>query len=352
MGHIKLTKLQPHHLIGFYNNLAEENIRLDSYYAPTDAFCTLLNDSKEPYLAHKLGVSPKTLINLKAGGRVKHDTADKIRKYYDKSLKECFSPISKNNETLSYKTIKHHHDLISSILSTAVKWNLITRNPATAVTLPKVAKNKKLQYYDDGQVGELFRRLNDAPLKYKAIIYHVIDTGLRSVEVAGLEWSDLDFDTNSLIVKQQRQYVTGYGVLVKEPKTDTGNREITVSESVMKLLRQYKKEQYENKLKCGSMWHDNEYVFTHEDGKAMHPHRPYTFFTEFIKRNGLPEITFHALRHTNASILIAQGVDVVTLSSRLGHSDKNITLNTYSHVIKSKEKQAAEKMDSFYEKLL
>ena len=87
-----------------------------------------------------------------------------------------------------------------------------------------------------------------------------------------------------------------------------------------------------------------------EDGMPMHPHRPYKWFTEFLERHGLPKITYHQLRHTNASLLISAGIDVVTLSGRLGHGDKNVTLNTYSHIIKSKEAQVANRMDIFYSK--
>ena len=93
------------------------------------------------------------------------------------------------------------------------------------------------------------------------------------------------------------------------------------------------------------------YVFLHEDGNAVYPNRPYVWFTNFLKRHNLPKITFHQLRHTNASLLISSGEDVVTVSGRLGHSDKSITLNTYSHIIRSKEAQVANKMDKFYSSL-
>ena len=80
----------------------------------------------------------------------------------------------------------------------------------------------------------------------------------------------------------------------------------------------------------------------------MNPHRPYVWFTEFLSKNDLPRITFHQLRHTNSSLLISVGVDAVTLSGRLGHGNKNVTLNVYSHIIKSKEAEVANKMDMFY----
>jgi integrase len=82
-----------------------------------------------------------------------------------------------------------------------------------------------------------------------------------------------------------------------------------------------------------------------------HPNLPYKWFTAFLERHSLQKITYHQLRHTNASLLIATGTDVVTLSGRLGHGDKNITLNTYSHIIKSKEEKAANSMDTYYSQL-
>lgn len=118
--------------------------------------------------------------------------------------------------------------------------------------------------------------------------------------------------------------------------------------SVISLLKEYKKQQTENRLKFGTAWHNGEYVFLHEDGKPISSQRPYKWFTNFLKRHNLPKITFHQLRHTNASLLISSGEDIVTVSGRLGHADKNVTLNTYSHIIKSKEAQVANKMDEFY----
>ena len=117
------------------------------------------------------------------------------------------------------------------------------------------------------------------------------------------------------------------------------------------MLRRYRDRQVQELFKLGEIWKPDRLVFVHEDGTPMHPHRPYKWFTEFLERHGLPKITYHQLRHTNASLLISAGVDVVTLSGRLGHGDKNITLNTYSHIIKSKETQAANSMDVFYSQL-
>lgn len=160
-----------------------------------------------------------------------------------------------------------------------------------------------------------------------------IDTGIRLSELAGIKWSDINIANKTLEISRQRQYVNGYGIFEKLPKTESGVRIITLSDTVIDLLNQYRKEQLENRLRMGSMWHDSQNVFIHEDGKPLHPHRPYRWFMEFLERNNLPKITFHQTRHTNASLMIAAGIDIVTLSGRLCHADKNVTLNTYSHLI-------------------
>jgi len=264
------------------------------------------------------------------------------------SLGHNFKVVSKDKK-LSGKTVKHHHDLLSSIFSTAVKWGIITDNPALRVDSPKVEKKKPL-YYDDIQVLELFKAIDNEPLKYKTLIFLTIDAGLRAGETTGLEWRNINFESNTITIEQQRQYVHGYGIITKEPKTDSGVRIISISDTVMKLLRSYRAEYSENKLKCGNLWADTDFVFVHEDGTPIHPHRPYHYFMKVIEKYNLPKITFHALRHTNASLLISEGTDIVTLSGRLGHADKNVTLNTYSHLINSREKQAANKLENFYKR--
>ena len=228
-------------------------------------------------------------------------------------------------------------------------WNIITSNPAQRVDLGKRTKPKPA-YYDDEQVITMFAALENEPFRYKAMVYFTIDTGMRSSEVTGVRWSDIDLEKGVVTVNQQRLYVSGYGTFESDPKTDHGFRTITLSETVTEMLIEYKTKQAENMTKFGTAWNHNDFVFVHEDGTPLHPQRPYMWFTEFLERHELPKITYHQLRHTNASLLISAGVDIVTLSGRLGHFDKSFTFNTYIHMIKSKEAQAANKMDMFYKK--
>ncbi len=201
------------------------------------------------------------------------------------------------------------------------------------------------------QLSYMLNVLKDEPLMYMAMIYLSIDIGLRKGELTGLIWDDINFEKSQVNINKQRHYVTGYGTFECAPKTAAGTRTVTASKTVMGLLKQYRNYQLEQRLKLGTAWKNEPYVFLNEEGSAISPNLPYKWFVRFLERHNLPKITFHQLRHTNASILISSGEDIVTLSGRLGHADKNITLNTYSHIIKSKETQAANRMEEVYERM-
>lgn len=350
LGHIKLAKLQPHHLMEFLNKLADEGARLDPLYMPSKSLVKRLEKLKTAEIARLSNLTFKTAQNLKRGYPAKYNTAQKLCSAFGLNIKKDF--IRKNEKKLSDKTIRHHHGLICTILATAVKWNLISSNPAIHVDLGKKVKYKP-NYYDDKQIIIMLAALEDEPLCYKTMIFLTVDTGMRTGEITGLKWTDIDFEKKIVTVRQQRQYVNGFGTIERDPKTESGFRTITLSEKVVDLLQQHKRQQLENKLRHGSAWKQGEtdIVFVHDDGTPIHPHYPYKWFTAFLIRHDLPKLTYHQLRHTNASLLISADLDIVTLSARLGHSNKNITLNVYAHVINSKEAQVASKMDMFYSQL-
>ncbi len=345
IGHIKLAKIQPHHLIQFYNNLTKEGVRLDGKFTPTNKLTKYLEPLTIAHMIKTTGISSKTCRRLKNGQATNYATAQKLCEVYKLDFYRMFK--SESTNTLTTKTIRNHHIVIHSILSTAVDWNILMNNPAERAKPQKVTK-PKAKYYNDEQVAEMLNALSSEPLMYMTMIYLAIDIGLREGELTGLKWEDINFNTCEISINKQRHYIAGIGDVEGKPKTDAGMRTVTASKTVISLLKEYKKQQAENRLKFGTAWQNGEYVFLHEDGKPISTQRPYKWFTNFLQRHNLPKITFHQLRHTNASLLISSGEDIVTVSGRLGHADKNVTLNTYSHIIKSKEAQVANKMDEFY----
>ena len=183
LGHIKLAKIQPHHLLEFYNNLGEEGIRLDGMVKPTAKLLSIIPAYKKGELIEKTGISFKTIDRIYKGEQVKYETANQICATLGVELNGHF--ISDDTTKLSTKTIKHHHSLISTILATAVKWNLIPYNPAARVDTIKVEKYKP-NYYDENEIQTMLALLGDEPIRYKTAVYLAIDTGIRKGEFAGL----------------------------------------------------------------------------------------------------------------------------------------------------------------------
>ncbi|MBQ3311977.1 site-specific integrase [bacterium] len=348
LGHIKIGKLQPAHLLQFYRNLHEPDLRLDNKYIPNDNLLEKLKDLTPLQISNETKISVKSCRRLKRGLSTDYSIAKALCKTYNLKLKNMF--ICSKPKTLSERTIRNHMGIICSMLSTAVKWNIIKENPMRRIDMKKYQKTKA-KYYDDKQVAEMLNALNNEPLILIVMVYLAIDIGLRRSELTGLTWDDINFETSQISINKQRHYVVGYGTIKDKTKTEAGVRVVTVSNKVLKLLKQYKNYQIKQRLKLGNAWQNDPYVFLLDDGKAISTNLPYKWFVNFLKRHNLPKISFHQLRHTNASLLISEGEDIVTVSGRLGHADKNITLNTYSNLIKSKEACVAKKMDEFYAKM-
>lgn len=183
------------------------------------------------------------------------------------------------------------------------------------------------------------------------MVYIAIFGGLRVGELCNLEWSDIDFDKETITVSDQLQYLPEFGIYeVESTKSDSSNRTISISSTLIELLKEYKKWQDDEKEKLGDIWIDLNKLFTQETGKPIFPDTPSKWLKNFTKRNNLKMITFHQLRHTNASILIGEGVDVATVSGRLGHADKSITLKIYAHALRQYDREAADKLQDVIKK--
>lgn len=286
-NNIRLKDLTPFHLNAFYKNLAEDGIS-------------------------------KRMVKLPNGKLV--------------------------NGKLSPKTVHEHHVVISKILNTAVKWAVLDKNVALQADSPKVPY-REINYLDETETRRMIFLLNNEPIQYRAMILLLLFTGMRRGELCGLEWKDIDFDTRKLKIVRSSQYLGGGQMFTKEPKTKAGIREISLSENTCRILQEYRLWQSRERLKLGELWKDTDRLFTQWNGIPIHPDTITGWFSRFIKRNNFPHVTLHSLRHTNATLLIAEGTDVCTVSKRLGHANTATTLNIYAHALRSKDEEAAQKLD-------
>ena len=249
---------------------------------------------------------------------------------------------SKTKKPLSGKTILEHHRLLRAMLHKAVYWQLIVANPAERVQPPKTRKPKR-RYYDDEQSKALvsnLMELTEDQIKYKVAILLTLFTGVRLGELMGLEWNDINFKDGIVCVNRSSQYLAEKGVFTKTPKTESSIREVGIPDFVVSLLEEYKSWYNNQKELCGELWIDSNRLFVQADGKPMHPSTISKWFVKFVEQIGLPVINFHGLRHTNATLLIAQNIEVPIVSARLGHAQLTTTLNFYVHPIIAHNKTA------------
>lgn len=338
MGHIKLEKLQPTHLLDFYADLKEPGMRLDTRYValPTfkDTYISIHLTQKK--LVTASGVSECVISRALKGETMTSKTAEALSKALDKECKKSteskisyyFVPAGEPG-TLSANTILHHHRLISAILQDAVEWQLIMSNPAERVKSPKSEKSKPT-HYNIAQTKALINALAAEPIKYRTMIILDAFTGLRTGEFMGLDWTDLDLENGTLSVNKVSQYLSGKGTFTKNsPKNEHSIRTVNIPPFVVSLMKQYKSWWNEQKLACGDLWQDSNRLFVTWDGRPLFTYTLTNWLPEFLHRHNLPKITPHGIRHTFASLL-AKKIPVPELSRLLGHAQISTT-DIYVH---------------------
>ena len=296
-------------------------------------YCRMLETRLLPYFGHFYINKIKPTDIMKFYDLLEKDT-QLVRKQGNNG--------AKTKKPLSGKTILEHHRLLRAMLHKAVYWQLIVANPAERVQPPKARKPKR-RSYDDEQTKILLENLELLSIedtKYKVAITLTIFTGVRLGELMGLEWQDVDFKNGIISINRSSQYLSDIGVFTKVPKTESSIREIAIPEFIISLLEEYKLWYEEQKSIYGELWTDSDRLFVQADGKPMHPSTISKWFVKYVGQIGLPVINFHGLRHTNASLLVAQNIDIAVISARLGHAQISTTLDFYVHPLLSHNRKA------------
>lgn len=247
----------------------------------------------------------------------------------------------KTGKPLAPKTIRHNLSLISDVFGYAVKMGVVSDNPCSKVTLPKVEQKEK-KIYTIEEVTKFLELLENEPLKYKVFFNLAVFSGFRRGELLGLEWKDVDFDNCVISVRRTSCYTTQKGIYTDTTKTRKSQRSIKFPNAIMELLKKYKLEQEGEARKLGSKWVNSDRLFVKWNGEPMNNNTPYFWLNEFCEKHGLPFYGIHSFRHLFASMLVNEGVDIVTVSGALGHSAVSTTSNIYCHMLDNSQAKVSE----------
>ena len=264
-------------------------------------------------------------------------TPKNVQDYYTSKLKDGRCD---GKGGLSANTIKRHSVIIKSSLDEAMKMNLIAYNPADRATLPKVEKfvGKHFSVEEAEKLLNVIKGEALEPLIMLTLFY-----GLRRSEILGLKWDAIDFENNTIII---RNTIVRMTTLVEKQRTKNKSslRTLPLMADIKKYLKQLKKKQLEYRLMQGNSFTKNDYVCIWDDGKPFKPDYVSRKFKSILENNNLPSIRFHDLRHTCASLLLSKNFSLKEIQEWLGHNDISTTANIYGHLEFKSKISMADKM--------
>jgi site-specific recombinase XerD len=237
---------------------------------------------------------------------------------------------------LAARTIGHAHRVLGKALRDAERDGLITKNVCRIQGAPKVADSEKVIVR---HVPAFVGLIRGERLYVPAVL--ALFTGMRLGEILALRERSLDLDTGVITVREALEE-TKAGIAFKTPKSRAGRRDITLPDIAIEALRDHRKQLLETRMKLGiGKLAPDDLLFANLEGRPLRPSAVSSDFGDLAERIGMPEVTFHSLRHTHASQLISRGVDIVTISKRLGHAKPSVTLAVYAHMFTTDDRKAA-----------
>jgi integrase len=239
---------------------------------------------------------------------------------------------------LAARTVGHVHRVVRRALGHAVKWGAIGNNPVSAAEPPRVQR-AEIEILAPDQIKIVLDALRGRPLYPVAVI--ALATGMRRGEIVALRWGDIDLDAGKVRVERSLEQ-TNAGIAPKSPKTKAGRRSVAVPPSIVAELRDHWRRQQEHRLARGmGKASPDDLVFARPDASPWPPDSLTADWARTVRMLKLPKVTLHALRHTHVSQLLAAGLDVVTVSRRIGHSNPTVTLGVYAHLFGNTDEKAS-----------
>lgn len=338
IGHLKLSEIRPQHLNLLYKSLAAEPMG-PPRMLPNQRLIELVRSVPKQQLIRDAKLNTQTVNKLWNGTAILLSTAQRVASYWQVEPKELFTPYH-DKRTCPPEYIRSVHACISIIFAQAEKEMLIAYDPASKASPPKPYESRTI-CLEPEHLTCILNALEQEPLKWKTLLHVMMVTGCRRGEILSMKWSNLDVGNQRILLNSGVTYCKSQGLADSPTKTRTA-RYVTLPSETMALLEQYRCCQREQIRSRDLQPADPDLIFPSDTGKLMSPTSVNAWLTRFCSRHNLPHIHPHAFRHTAASIMIANGVDIVTVSKMLGHKRPSMTTDVYSHMIARAQNNATE----------
>ncbi|QGQ97079.1 site-specific integrase [Paenibacillus psychroresistens] len=273
-----------------------------------------------------------------------------------RNIQDLYNDLSSAG-SLCDENIQKVHSLINEALKKALAWDMVSKNVASLVARPTATK-KKMVVWEDEEMRIFLKEAKSS--RFYPAYYLALVSGMRQSEILGLTWKDVDFVGNRVSITQTlshdgKEFNDG-------AKTDSGSRAVSIDSATMAVLKELKKFRVEEKVAAGpQLYQENSLVVCTAIGTPVNPRNLLRSFEAIVAKCNpvedgkeiqirVKKIRFHDLRHTHATMLLKQGVNVKIVSERLGHASVKITLDTYSHVLPSMQKDTAEEFGKLFYK--
>lgn len=323
----------------------ERSIRRGEYFEPSEATVSEYMRRWLKLRAEGKQLAPSTVHGYEAA----------IRRYIDPELGDCHiarltalrleeflaklaAPADRNGKGLSSKTVFNVYGVLHSAMESAVSWGIIEKNPMDKVKAPRVRK-REVSAASIEEVIKLRSAIDKS--RYRIPILIALATGMRRGEVCGLRWEDFDADRCALRVCRAMTQIPGQRPFPKDTKTGEP-RTVPIPEALARILKAHRLEQLQDKLACGAAYaNDGNWICVDRFGEMITPDAITRGFMRLRDRLGIP-ISFHGLRHTQATHMLLSGVPASVVAERLGHANTTMTLNVYGHVLPHAQQQAVD----------
>ena len=251
---------------------------------------------------------------------LKRLTPKMVQKYYTETQRA---------NGLSSNTMRRHHDLLSSALRSAVRQDVMVVSPMERVEPPRV-RTAESRFYDNQELKLLYQKIEGQILELPVKLAGSL--GMRREEICGLKWESVDFQRHLVIIREAR---TAYGATIvqKETKNRSSVRTLYLPDEVYLLLEQEQARQQQERCLQSPTYNPTDHVILDAKGVPYSPNALSLAFTRFVKKNDLPRLTFHGLRHTFATIASCQGASLFDIGKALGHSTPATTGRIYTHLV-------------------